>query len=275
MELGSLVNLYMENGYEFIDATQKVVQDIILLKISKSSLKNNITIKGGVVMHNISKNKRRATRDIDFDFIKYSLEDNSIKKFIEKLNNENDGIKVFLNGNIEKLRHQEYNGKRVYISLIDLNNYRIDSKLDIGVHKDFDILQEEYCFDLNIINKSVTLLINSKEQIFAEKLKSLLKFAYNSTRYKDIFDFYYLIRYGNLNCKKLKEYIAKMIFYDNSSSINNFEDVYKMLYQILNNKRFVSKLNNLKVNWLDTSLKEVISCILDFIKYLEKEEMVL
>lgn len=104
-----------------------------------------------------------------------------------------------INNDIEELHHQDYSGKRVYITLIDSNNYRIDSKLDIGVHKNFDIEQEEYCFDLNVINESVTLFINSKEQIFAEKLKSLLKFAYTSTRYKDIFDFYYLIKYGNLN----------------------------------------------------------------------------
>ena len=90
-------------------------------------------------MHNISKDKRRATRDMDFDFIKYSLSDESIKQFIEKLNNVNDGINININGNIEKLHHQDYDGKRVYITLIDSNNYRIDSKLDIGVHKDFDI----------------------------------------------------------------------------------------------------------------------------------------
>ena len=34
--------------------------------------------------------------------------------------------------------------------------------------------------------------INSKEQMFTEKLRSLLKFGPNSTRYKDIFDMVYL-----------------------------------------------------------------------------------
>lgn len=35
-------------------------------------------------MHSISKDLRRATRDMDLDFIKYSLEDNSIIRFIEE-----------------------------------------------------------------------------------------------------------------------------------------------------------------------------------------------
>lgn len=266
MDIGKLVELYVNDGYELADAISKVSQDIILLKISKSSLNNNATIKGGVVLHNISKNKRRATRDIDFDFIKYSLNDESIKQFVEKLNNVNDGIDITINGNIEKLHHQDYDGKRVYISLSDSNNYRVDSKLDIGVHKDFDIEQEEYCFDLDIINESATLLINSVEQIFVEKLKSLLKFAYTSTRYKDIFDFYYLIKYGNLNKIKLEKYIEKIIFNDKLLKVKNFDDIYRMLNSIFNNKRFVSNLSNVKVNWLDISSDELISCILEFIK---------
>ena len=269
MDIGELVNLYVSSGYELADALAKVSQDIILLKISRSSLNNHITIKGGVVMHNISKDKRRATRDMDFDFIKYSLSDESIKQFIEKLNKVNDGINININGNIEELHHQDYDGKRVYITLIDTNNYRIDSKLDIGVHKDFDIEQEEYCFDLDTINESVTLLINSKEQIFTEKLKSLLRFAYTSTRYKDIFDFYYLIKYGNLNKTKLEKYINKIIFNDKSIRVNNFKDIYKMLKSVFNNRRFASNLNNVKVNWLDISSDEAVKCILEFIDTFE------
>ena len=86
MNLNVLIKKYKENGYEDQEAIAKLSQDIILLKISKSKYKEHITIKGGVVMHNISKDKRRATRDIDIDFIKYSLDDESIKTFINNLN---------------------------------------------------------------------------------------------------------------------------------------------------------------------------------------------
>lgn len=189
MNLSKMVNLYVNNGYKIADALAKVSQDIILLKISRSTLNKNITVKGGVVMHSISNDKRRATRDIDFDFIKYSLDDSSIIAFIDNLNQINDGIKIQIKNKIQELSHQDYNGKRVYIELTDDFDYIIASKLDIGVHKNFDIEQEEYCFDLDIIKESATLLINSKEQIFTEKLKSLLRFGYTSTRYKDVFDF--------------------------------------------------------------------------------------
>ena len=85
---------YINEGYDFLDASAKVCEDIILVKISKSSLNRNIIVKGGVVMHNISKDSRRATRDLDMDFIKYSLDDNSIKAFIEKLNYPKTDISI-------------------------------------------------------------------------------------------------------------------------------------------------------------------------------------
>ena len=87
MNLNELIQKYINKGYKRIDATSRVSQDIILLKISKSNFKKHITIKGGVVMHNISKDKRRATRDMDIDFIKYSLEDKSILRLLVILQN--------------------------------------------------------------------------------------------------------------------------------------------------------------------------------------------
>ena len=264
MNIYELVNKYIMAGYSEDDAIPKVAQDIILLKIGNSKYKRNITVKGGVVMHNISKDMRRATRDMDIDFIKYSLEDKSIRNFIKELNNVDDGVKIKITGKIEPLHHQDYDGKRVYIVLTDRNNYSISSKLDIGVHKYFDMEQDEYFFDFNIINEGVSLLINSKEQIIVEKLKSLLKFGITSTRFKDIFDFYYLINNENLDKDKLIKYINILIFKDENMRENTIEDVNRRLSSILNNNRFQSRINTANNNWLEISIKEVTDNVLNY-----------
>lgn len=119
MNIEEMINEYVTKGYEYADASSKVCQDILLLKISSSSFSKHITIKGGVVMHSISKDIRRATRDLDLDFIKYSLEDGSIRNFIDKLNNSKDNIQITIVGTIKKLHHQDYDGKRVNIQLSD------------------------------------------------------------------------------------------------------------------------------------------------------------
>mgnify|MGYP006939888643 FL=1 len=59
MGLEEMVKSYIKSGYGLEDAQSKVAQDIILAKICKSNFKNSITIKGGVVMHNLSNSLRR------------------------------------------------------------------------------------------------------------------------------------------------------------------------------------------------------------------------
>ena len=268
MNISNLISNYTKDGYSERDAMQKVAQDIILFKISNSKYNKNITIKGGVVIHNIFKDKRRSTRDIDIDFIKYSLNENSIINFINELNNQNDNIKIKIIKDIKPLQHQDYNGKRVYIEISDKNHNIINSKLDIGVHKYFNIKQIKYYFDLNIINKNICLLINSKEQIFVEKLKSLLKLGITSTRFKDIFDFYFFINKEKLNKKKLIKYIDILIFQDKNINENNMKNIYTRLESILNNKNFQLRINKSNNNWLNIPVSSVINNILDYFKKL-------
>ena len=271
MNIRKAIITYENNGYKFEEAESKVSQDIILSKIANSRYKDNITIKGGVVMHNISNDIRRATRDLDIDFIKYSLADTSIQNFIKSLNNINDDIKIEISGDIVPLHHQDYDGKRVYIRLDDKYGNSINTKLDIGVHKLFDLKQDEYCFDLSLINKKVNLLINSKEQIFTEKLKSLLKLGFRSTRYKDIFDFYYLINIARLDKDKLIKNIYVLIINDEGMRENSIFDISKRLESTLKSKRYLNNLNNPAVNWLDIPIDKAISSVLNYISDLSNE----
>ena len=219
-------------------------------------------------MHSISKDLRRATRDMDLDFIKYSLEVNSIIRFIEELSNVDDGIKIKIDGEIKELHHQDYDGKRVNIELFDKYGNKLKTKLDIGVHKLLDIKQDEYCFDLSIINKNANLLINSKEQIFVEKIKSLLKLGFRSTRYKDLFDFYYLINKTELDKEKLMNCFNILIFKDETMRENNIKDVVNRLQMTFNSNAYRNHLSNPKNNWLDITVDDAIMSVLKYIKSL-------
>jgi predicted nucleotidyltransferase component of viral defense system len=78
MNLQEMLDKTQNDGYQVQDARAKVCQDIVLKAIAESSLSRNVTIKGGVVMRSITGNVRRATQDMDIDFIRYSLSDESI-----------------------------------------------------------------------------------------------------------------------------------------------------------------------------------------------------
>ena len=118
MNLYEEIEKIKEQGFSEADAQSKLGQDIVLKAISDSSMARNATIKGGVVMRSISGDSRRATQDLDLDFIRYSISDESIRKFVEKLDCI-DGLTIKLTGNIIELNHQDYKGKRINISLTD------------------------------------------------------------------------------------------------------------------------------------------------------------
>ena len=151
-------------GYNEENAQSKLGQDIILKAIADSGMARNATIKGGVVMRSISNNSRRATQDLDLDFIRYSISNDSIRHFVEKLNCIDD-LTIKLEGKILELNHQDYKGKRIFISVTDAEENTISLKMDLGVHNDLSIEQEEYAFDVGFQEDAVSLLINSPAQM--------------------------------------------------------------------------------------------------------------
>ena len=131
--LADLAAEVKNDGYSQVNAEAKVCQDIVLKAISESSLSRNVTIKGGVVMRSITGDSRRATQDMDLDFIRYSLSDDSIQALIQKLNCL-DGITIQIDGPITELSQQEYHGKRVMVTIKDDTEHSFTSKIDLGVH---------------------------------------------------------------------------------------------------------------------------------------------
>lgn len=266
MNLREEITKLKEEGYSQQNAQARICQDIILEAISKCLLNENVTIKGGVVMRNISNDVRRATVDLDFDFIKKSISDDSIKLFVNQLNAVSD-VTITIIGKIEELKQQDYKGKRVHISISDGNGLALTSKMDIGVHKDLDITQEEYCFDICFQDDGASLLMNSKEQILVEKLKSILRHDIASTRFKDIFDICYLS--DKVSDKKLKLCVKRYIFEDKTLEVNTKSDIVSRMERILSNKILIRNIKTSKKNWLDLSLEEVLNKDLEFIRNLK------
>ena len=258
-------NEIKEEGYNELNAQAKLCQDIILDALSKSELSRNVTIKGGVVMRSITGNIRRATQDMDIDFIRYSLEEKSIRSFIEKINTI-EGIHISITGEIEELKQQDYHGKRAYIQITDTFGNMVNSKIDFGVHNKLQIEQEEYCFDIGFDNEGASLLINSKEQMLTEKLRSILKFGVFSTRYKDIFDICYLLEFADKD--KLLRCFEIYIYDDDGMKENTIEDVVARVQRTFSDKRYITNLETSKKNWLDMSAKTALKNIVAFLKEL-------
>lgn len=265
--LEEMADVYRKEGYSQINAEARVCQDIILKAIAESSFDRNITVKGGVVMRSITGDIRRATQDMDLDFIRYSLEEKSIRKFIQLLNCL-EGITIEITGKIEELSQQEYHGKRVYVDFYDDTGHSFSSKIDLGVHKNVHIEQDEYCFDVCMDDEGASLLINSKEQIFAEKLRSLLKFSPLSTRYKDIYDLCYLTDYVDVG--RLKECIDTYIIQDPGMRENNMDEIRTRVTRTFQNRNYRTNVERSgKSNWLRIKASLAFQKISDFLQTIQ------
>lgn len=243
-----MVAQYVTEGYSELLAEARVCQDIVLKAISESTMNRSVTIKGGVVMRSITGNVRRATRDIDFDFIKYSINEKSIREFIGKLN-VLEGITIQISGPIEELSQQEYRGKRVWVLIEDDTGHSLKSKMDLGVHKNIQIEQDEFCFDVCHDDEGVSLLMNSKEQIFAEKLRALVKFGTFSGRVKDVFDLCYLSEHVEYD--RLLQCINTYILDDPDMFENDIEDIRRRVDIIFEDREFRRNVeSSRRDNWL-------------------------
>ena len=262
MNLSEIVYRYMLRGFARPAAQNLAAEDLILTKIAKSAMAEHVTLKGGIVMYNLSKNERRATRDIDFDFICYSIDEASVRLFFEKLNQHNDGFRIQIEGPIKKLRQQDYEGVRVNARISDNSRTSLRLKLDIGVHKHLKIRQDKMLFKMES-GESMSLLVNSPEQVFAEKCISLGRLGPASTRYKDVYDLYYLIGAG-LDGKEVRS-IFETFISDSSRPPRDLARLKESIRKALSDENFAKEAQNAKNQWLDAPYEEVAKTINDFL----------
>ena len=265
MLIKQLVNKYMQQGHNFRNAQNLAAEEIVLNKIAVSPLSEKVTLKGGIVMFNLTKSDRRVTQDIDFDLIRYSIDDYSIKLFVEKLDSVNDGITVLIDGDIEPLNQEDYQGVRVHLLLKDEKESTLKIKLDIGVHTYSAIEQEKIIFTFDSDSNSISVRVNPCEQVFAEKLISLARLGPISTRYKDLYDFYYLIVNDFVKISKIRE-ILNLFLSTSKRMPNNMFELVNSVIDTLENPTFAKEAKEPASKWIDVEYDDLKNTIIEFIQ---------
>lgn len=265
MLIKELVDKYVKQGHNFRNAQNLAAEEIVLNKIASSPLSEHVTLKGGIVMFNLTKNNRRVTQDIDFDLIRYSIDEYSIKLFVEKMNTIDDNITASIYGNIEPLHQEDYQGVRVHLQLKDINNSILRIKLDIGVHTYSAIEQEKIVFSFGSDKDSVCINVNPCEQVFAEKLLSLARLGPISTRYKDIYDIYYLIINDLVDIFKVKD-ILNMFFKSSKRKPNDILELVNSIIDTLNDDSFAKEAKEPASKWIDVDYDYLRKTIIRFVE---------
>lgn len=254
-------------GYGADTAQAKVVHDVVLLAMHRSGFKSNSTVKGGVVMSSLTGDVRRATMDMDIDFIRYSLGKPAVARFVRKLARAIPECELKMVGEPVELKHDDYRGKRIYLAIKDMSVPRwVRTKVDIGVHTREMLEQVDFTFEMTTGSESAELQANSPEQMFAEKLLSLLRHGVNSNRPKDIFDMYYLRE--RVAVRKLKKYVSELVYANSRCRVNDHVALMRSVRLIFGMRTFVAKLRKTRVNWLGISPTEAVKGLGAFLEKL-------
>lgn len=253
-------------GYNLAEAQAKVAHDAILYAVHKSGFKENCTVKGGVVMCELTKTIRRTTMDIDVDFVRHSISETSLRRAVSHWARES-GLEIAISGTIQDLRQHDYRGKRMHLDITDGSIKKpVRTKVDIGVHTHVAIRQDERLFGALSGETDATLFANSKEQIFAEKLLSLIKHGPLSTRAKDVFDLYYLA--GEIDVGVLRDVIRELILTNKKCPVREPLEIVDAVDRTFQSKRFLRGMATAKANWLNVPPTTATAGILDFLRRL-------
>ena len=269
MTISEIVRKHMLRGFARAVAQNLAAEEIFLSKLAKSDLAENATLKGGIVMYSLTRNERRATRDIDFDFIRYSIDEESVRLFIERMNRKDDGFAIAVHGPINKLHQQDYEGVRVNVAITDRAGGLLRLKLDIGVHKHLEIKQTKLLF-MTETGETVSLLVNTPEQVFAEKCLSLGRLGPVSTRYKDVYDLYYLVNTG-IDPKKVRSILSTFI----EGATRPPHDLRRLkanIFKALDDPDFSLEAQSAKNRWLDADYREIVESLKVFLGKCAPEE---
>ena len=165
---------------------------------------------------------------------------------------------------ITELKHQDYHGKSIEVKITDEYGNAVKSKIDIGVHKHMEIDQDEYCFDVCLDDNGATLLKNTVEQSFVEKLRSLLKFGANSRRYRDLYDMFYLKDLAS--DEKMSDMIRILIFDDSEMYENTMDEIINRLKITFKDEQYLSRVSGSRQRWIDNDIHEISKGIVSYLQ---------
>ena len=170
-------------------------------------------------------------------------------------------------GTIGELIHEDYRGKRLYLDVTDGSiPTPIRMKLDIGVHTHNEIQQIDFLFSLADGTSSADLRANPNEQIFAEKLLSLLRHRRLSRRPKDIFDLCYLC--DVVDVQRLRICLDSLIYSNRRIQPTNRDEIVSVLKDVFASRQFMRRLASARANWLQIEPDRATAAIICFLETL-------
>ncbi len=166
----------------------------VLMRLEKSNYKNNIILKGGVLLSSIIGSDMRTTKDIDATLKSIPLNEKSVKTIFEEILSMD--IEDGFNFKIESIKNirleSEYGGYRINVCG-EFDKLKTYFFIEVTTGDIITPREIKYKYNSIFEDKIINIMAYTIETIIAEKFESIISKNITTTRAKDFYDIYVLM----------------------------------------------------------------------------------
>jgi predicted nucleotidyltransferase component of viral defense system len=169
------------------------VMERFLERLSLSSYRNNLILKGGTLVSAIVGLDNRSTMDVDATLKNLPLSEDSAKKIVAEITSVQieDGMAFEIKSVATIMDEADYPGVRVMLDTT-LETMHTPLKIDFSTGDVITPHEVVYSFKLLFEERTISILAYNLETVLAEKLETLLSRGTANTRMRDFYDIYAL-----------------------------------------------------------------------------------
>lgn len=247
----------------------------VLMRLEKSKYKDNIILKGGVLLSSIIGSDMRTTKDIDATLKSIPLNKESIRNIFEEiLSIDIDDGFIFKIENIKDIRlESEYGGYRINV-YGEFDKLKTHFFIEITTGDIITPREIKYKYNSIFEDKTINIMAYNLETIIAEKFESIISKNITTTRAKDFYDIYVIVTnyIDNINKNTLVKAIERTFKHRNTKfDIEYIKDIFEIikdsniLKELFNN--YSKKLDYVK----NVKFEDTIKALNNIVVIIEEE----
>ena len=212
------------------------IMERFLERMSVSEYRDNLILKGGVLISALVGIDNRSTMDVDTTIKNLQLSIDSAREIVESILGIelNDGITFEVQSVSSIMDEADYPGIRVMVEA-NLEKMRTPLKLDFSTGDVITPQEITYTYKLLFEDRTISILAYNLETVLSEKLETIISRGTANSRMRDFYDVYVLdFTFPNkANNNILKNAVLNTSQRRGSSSV--MSDMYLILDEVENN----------------------------------------
>ena len=247
----------------------------VLMRLEKSKYRDNIILKGGVLLSSIIGSDMRTTKDMDATLKSISLNEETIRNIFEEILSIDieDGL-IFKIENVKDIRLDDvYGGYRINV-YGEFDKLKTHFFIEVTTGDIITPREIKYKYNSIFEDKTINIMAYTIETIIAEKFESIISKNISTTRAKDFYDIYIIVNnhINKVNKITLVKAIERTFKHRNTNfNIEYLNDIFEIIKDSIVLKELFNNYS-WKLNYVrNVKFEDTIDAIKQIIDILEQE----